>query len=85
MLKRFAFCVLPFALLLLSACGSSAEKNSDSSDLSSVPEPVPIENSGKTLSGDYLIKTIEDGYARGTAQDDAVTTFKFSGDSTFKI
>ena len=85
MLKRLAYSFLPFALLLLSACGSSAEKNSDASDSPSAPEPVAIENSGKTLSGDYLIKSIEDGYAREAAQDDTLTTFKFSGDGAFKI
>ena len=85
MLKRLAYCLLPFALLVLSACGSAPDKNSDAADSATVPEPVTIENSGKTLNGDYLIKSIEDGYAREAAQDDALTTFKFSGDGTFKI
>src|SRR3977135_1532575 len=83
-----ALVLLTCALLLLASCGSTGstpERAPEEPGLSLAPEPVPIENSGKTLAGNYVVKSIEDGYSKGTAQADAVTTFRFSSDGTFKI
>lgn len=83
--RPLALALLTCALLWLAACRAPTERAPDEPALGSAPEPVPIENSGKTLAGNYVIKAVEDGYSKATAQADAVTTFNFSSDGTFKI
>jgi|GEM_PF-2542960 len=83
--KLLALALLTCALLVLASCGSRPERAPEEPGLSLAPEPVPIENSGKTLAGNYVVKAVEDGYSKGAAQADAVTTFKFSSDGTFKV
>ncbi len=48
-------------------------------------EAVSIEDSGKRLSGDYDVKSVEDDYAKKTAQGAQRTTFRFREDGTFTI
>jgi len=48
-------------------------------------EAVSIEDSGKRLSGDFDVKSVEDDYAKKTAQGAARTTFRFREDGTFTI
>ena len=48
-------------------------------------EIVSIEDSGKKLSGDYDVKSVEDDYAKKTAQGAVRTTFRFREDGTFTI
>ncbi|HST22029.1 MAG TPA: hypothetical protein VLR90_12975, partial [Blastocatellia bacterium] len=46
---------------------------------------LSIEDSGKRLSGDYDVKSVEDDYAKKTTQGAVRTTFRFKEDGTFTI
>jgi hypothetical protein len=75
-----------FALLLTIAsisCGAADRKAGPESSRPS--ESAPVEDSGRRLSGDYDVKTVEDDYANKTAQGAARTTFRFREDGSFTI
>ena len=75
-----------FALFLTVAsisCGAARREAGQNSSQSS--EVVSIEDSGNRLSGDYDVKSVEDDYAKKTAQGAVRTTFRFKEDGTFSI
>lgn len=75
-----------FVLLLtlaLTSCGAvHREAEPDSLQPS---EALSVEDTGERLSGDYDVKTVEDDYAKKSAQGARRTTFRFREDGSFTI
>ena len=65
------------------SCGP-AHRKAEQNSLTQ-PDAVSIEDSGKRLSGDFDVKSVEDDYAKKTAQGAVRTTFRFREDGTFTI
>src|ERR1044071_2314205 len=65
------------------SCGA-AHRESERNSLQP-SEAASIEDSGKRLSGDYDLKSVEDDYAKKTEQGAVRTTFRFKEDGTFTI
>ena len=80
LLKQSLVTLLTFASISCGAAHREAEQVSLSQS-----EYVSIEDSGKRLSGDYDVKSVEDDYAQKTAQGAQRTTFRFREDGTFAI
>ena|SRR5215208_7848902 len=79
-LKSSLVILLTVASISCGAAHREAEQNS-----SNQPEISSIEDSGKRLSGDYDVKSVEDDYAKKTTQGAVRTTFRFKEDGTFTI
>jgi hypothetical protein len=81
LLLKSSFVVL-LTVVSISCGAAHREAGQDSLNPSEV---VSIEDSGKRLSGDYDVKSVEDDYAKKTAQGAVRTTFRFKEDGTFTI
>lgn len=81
LLLRSSFVIL---LTLVSISCGAAHRETGQDPLQS-SEAVSIEDSGKKLSGDYDVKSVEDDYAKKTAQGALRTTFRFREDGSFTI
>jgi hypothetical protein len=73
------------ALLTLAfvSCGASRPDPDRGSLRQSEAELV--EDSGKRISGEYYLQSVEDDYSAKSAQGEAQTTFSFREDGTFAI
>jgi hypothetical protein len=80
LLKSSFVILLTFASISCGVAHREAEQNSLNQS-----EIVSIEDSGKKLSGDYDVKSVEDDYAKKTTQGAVRTTFRFKEDGTFTI
>ena len=86
---------LPFALslpLILALClvfpschrDTSNENDNQSAEPWQAPEAPPVENSGKTLSGAYILKSLDDQYASKDRGALPALLYSFEKDGQFK-
>ncbi len=75
-----------FVVLLTVTFISCGAAHRDAESNSSHPsDAFSIEDSGKRLSGDWEVKSVDDEYAKKSAQGAARTTFRFREDGGFAI
>ena len=72
-------------LLTVISISCGAARREAGQDSLQPSEALSIEDSGKRLSGDYDVKSVEDDYAKKSAQGAVRATFKFKEDGTFTI
>ena len=86
--SKFPFArVLAVGLLVCAtvACGKSEKKPNEAAplELGSGAEPEPVSNSGRTLSGIFLVHRVEDGY-HAASSPASQTRYTFDGQGAFK-
>ena len=67
--------------LATASCGASTQSQRDDPRSSEAP---PIEDSGKRLSGDFVVSSLEDPYGAKKAQTQTQTVFSFDESGIFK-
>lgn len=79
----FKLSILGLIALACSSCrGASREEQGE---LLQSSESSSIEDSGKRISGDFVLKSVEDNYANKSLQGKPVSTFRFEESGAFKI
>jgi hypothetical protein len=74
-----------FGLMIL-ACASCRSRSREGQGGSLESSEAPsVEDSGKRISGDFLLKDIEDDYGSKSLQGMPVSTFRFEESGAFKI
>src|SRR6185503_19526623 len=66
--------------LLIVSCGESTQ----SGPIQQTSDSGPIEDSGRRLSGEFVVNSIEDAYRTNTAQLQSPAVFTFDPDGNFK-
>ena len=67
--------------LATASCGASTQSQRDDPQSSGTPS---IEDSGKRLSGDFVVSSLEDSYGPKKAQTQTQTVFSFDESGAFK-
>jgi hypothetical protein len=67
--------------LATASCGASTQSQRDDPQS---PDAPPIEDSGKRLSGDFVVSSLEDSYGPKKAQTQPQTVFSFDENGIFK-
>lgn len=67
--------------LATASCGASTQSQRDDPQSSEAP---PIEDSGKRLSGDFVVSSLEDSYGPKKTQTQTQTVFSFDESGIFK-
>lgn len=83
MTRRLLFhLVLCASLMAVAACGTTRPQSGDVAWVASTGEP--IEDSGRRLSGDYVVRTITDQYTASAVQASPRWSFSFKDDGSFQ-
>ena len=85
LLKSFLLKSLLVALLALTFISCGAGNRDTGRDSLQPSEAEWVEDSGKRISGNYNLQSVEDDYRAKSAQGEARTTFSFREDGTFAI
>ena len=76
--------ILSLALVLFTSCGEKEQTTIRHERFNEEPsQPEPIENSGKSLSGSYVITSITDEYAPANRTSGPQTTISFDAAGQF--
>jgi hypothetical protein len=73
--------MLAAVALATASCGASTQSQRDNPGSSDAP---PIEDSGKRLSGDFVVSSLEDSYGPKKAHTQPQTVFSFDESGVFK-
>lgn len=74
--------VLEAVALVMVSCGAATQPQSAPSP--SADDPDQIENSGKRVSGDFVVSAIEDVYREKNSRPQQQTVFSFDENGNFK-
>lgn len=68
-------------VVLVASCGRDIPKEPLANPLG---PPIPIEDSGKRLSGEFVLADVEDSYAAGKTHQNSESVLSFDKDGNFK-
>ncbi|HEX8091941.1 MAG TPA: hypothetical protein VF762_24030 [Blastocatellia bacterium] len=75
--------VFGLAALAFGSCGGASRE--EGGGLLQSFDPPPVEDSGRKISGDFVLKIVEDDYGDKSLQGKPTSTFRFEESGDFKI
>jgi hypothetical protein len=83
---NFQFAILCLLALLFCSCHRSTSSETDNQTFDSwqAPESQPVQNSGRTLSGNYVLKSLDDDYTSKDRASRPALVYTFDKEGRFK-